>query len=99
GRALDVAIAGSAQALRAIREAYGHPSYVTLELLAAVTHSRVSFEVMEAGEHRQWGAWRIRTQPLYHYSGDERPRDFPDPLRFHVTAPDGAIVAYLCDHE
>jgi ribonuclease BN (tRNA processing enzyme) len=99
GRRLEITIAGSAQALRAIRTAYSHPSYVTLELLAAVTSSRVSFEELEAGEDRRAGAWRIRTHPLYHYSGDEHARDFLDTLGFHVTAPDGATVAYLCDHE
>src|SRR5262249_15871753 len=99
GRPLEVTIAGSAQALQSIRSAYGHPSYVTLELLAVVTHSRVSYVAMEAGEERSWGDWRLRTNPLYHHSGDENARDFLDTLGFQVTAPDGANVAYLCDHE
>jgi len=99
GRSLEVTVLGTAQALRAIRTAYGHPSYVTLELLAAGTNCRVSYEEMEPGEERRAGGWRIRTQPLYHYSGDEHARDWLDTLGFHVTAPDGATVAYLCDHE
>ena len=99
GRPLEVTIAGSAQALHAIRAAYGHPSYVTLDLLAAGTRCRVAYEELEADLDRRLGAWRVRTRPLYHYSGDEHARDFLDTLGFRVSAPDGATVGYLCDHE
>jgi phosphoribosyl 1,2-cyclic phosphodiesterase len=99
GRPLEVTVVSSAQALRAIRTAYGHPFYVTLELLAAGTNSRVSWQEMEPGETKELAGFEIRTEPLYHYSGDEQDRQWLDTLGFRVTSRDGASVAYLCDHE
>ncbi len=97
--AVEVTVLGSAQALRAIRTAYGHPSYVTLELLAAGTMSSVSWGEIEPGDARRLGGFDVRTEPLYHYSGDEHTREWLDTIGFRVTAPDGATVAYLSDHE
>src|SRR5262249_38643902 len=49
-RRLEVTLLGTAQALRAMRTAYSHPFYVTLELLAATTGCRVSWEEIEPGD-------------------------------------------------
>ena len=98
-RALEVTLLGTAQALSAIRTAYGHPFYVSLELLAATTGCQVFWEEIEPGDAKRRGAFEVRTEPLYHYSGDERSREWLDTLGFRVTAPDGATVAYLSDHE
>ncbi len=98
-RPLDVTVLGTPQALRAIRSVYGHPFYVSLELLAAATTCRVSWEEIEPGDTKRLGGFEVRTEPLYHYSGDERAREWLDTLGFRATAPDGATVAYLSDHE
>jgi phosphoribosyl 1,2-cyclic phosphodiesterase len=98
-RPLDVTLLGTAQALQAMRTAYSHPFYVTLELLAATTGCRVSWEEIEPGDTKQRSVFEIRTEPLYHYSGDEGSREWLDTVGFRVTAPDGACVAYLSDHE
>lgn len=98
-RPIEVAVLGTAQALRAMRTAYAHPFYVSLELLAAATTSRVSWEEIEPGETIERAGFEIRTEPLYHYSGDEQAREWLDTLGFRVTAADGASVAYLSDHE
>ncbi|MCI0548700.1 MAG: MBL fold metallo-hydrolase, partial [Candidatus Rokubacteria bacterium] len=96
---LEVTLLGTPQALRAIRGVYGHPFYVSLELLAAGTMCRVSWEEIEPGDTKRLGGFEVRTEPLYHYSGDERAREWLDTLGFRATAPDGATVAYLSDHE
>jgi phosphoribosyl 1,2-cyclic phosphodiesterase len=98
-RGLDVTLLGTAQALQAIRTAYAHPLYVTLELLAANTGCRVSWEEIEPGDARLRAGFEIRTEPLYHYSGDEQSREWLDTVGFRITAPDGACVAYISDHE
>jgi phosphoribosyl 1,2-cyclic phosphodiesterase len=96
---LEVSILGSAQALQAIQTAYGHPLYVNLELLAAGRLRSVRYETLEPGDTRAVGGWAIETAPLHHYSGDDHARQWLDTLGFRVKAPDGATVAYLCDHE
>jgi phosphoribosyl 1,2-cyclic phosphodiesterase len=97
--ALELTLLGTAQALHAMRTAYSHPFYVSLELLAATTGCQVSWEEIEPGDTSRRGAFEVRAEPLYHYSGDERSREWLDTLGFRVVAPDGAIVAYLSDHE
>jgi ribonuclease BN (tRNA processing enzyme) len=96
---LDVHILGSAQAVRAIQTAYGHPLYVNLELLAAGRLRSVQYQTLEAGDTRAIDGWGIETAPLHHYSGDDHDRQWLDTLGFRVTAPDGATLAYVCDHE
>jgi ribonuclease BN (tRNA processing enzyme) len=99
GSALELRVVGTAQAVKAVQTAFSHPLYVDLELLATGTASSVRFETLEPGDDAALDGWRIRTRPLFHYSGDESSRDWLDTLGFRVTAPDGATVAYLCDHE
>lgn len=96
---LDVRILGSAQTVRAIQTAYGHPLYVNLELLAAGRLRSVQYEILEAGDTRALNGWGIETAPLHHYSGDDHDRQWLDTMGFRVTAPDGATLGYLCDHE
>jgi phosphoribosyl 1,2-cyclic phosphodiesterase len=99
GNGLDIRVLGSTQALRAIRTAYGHPLYVALELLGAGTVRGVRYQTLKPGERRRFGDWRLVTQPLRHYSGAGRSIWALDTLGYQLTAPDGATVAYLCDHE
>jgi ribonuclease BN (tRNA processing enzyme) len=96
---LDVRILGSAQAVRAIQTAYGHPLYVNLELLAAGRLRSVQYQTLEAGDTWAMEGWGIETAPLHHYSGEDHDRQWLDTLGFRVTAPDGATLGYLCDHE
>jgi ribonuclease BN (tRNA processing enzyme) len=99
GNGLDVRILGSRQALTAIRTAYSHPLYVELELLARTTVAGVGYAPLRAGVARRLGPFRLRTFALHHYSGElSNPRRL-DTLGFRLTAPDGAQVAYLSDHE
>jgi phosphoribosyl 1,2-cyclic phosphodiesterase len=96
---LDVHILGNRQTLRAIKTAYSHPMYVALQLLAAGTVGSVRYRTLEAGERRRFDGWEVETAPLHHYSGEGRSLRTLDTLGFQVTTPDGATVAYLCDHE
>jgi len=96
---LDVRIVGSAQAVQAIQTAYGHPLYVNLELLAAGRLRSVQYQTLEAGDTWATDGWAIETAPLHHYSGEDHDRQWLDTLGFRVTAPDGATLGYLCDHE
>ncbi len=96
---LDVSILGAPQAVKAIQTAYGHPLYVNLELLAAGRLRSVHYETLEPGESTQLAGFQVETAPLHHYSGDDHDRQWLDTLGFRVTAPDGAVLAYLCDHE
>lgn len=96
---LEVRILGSAQAVRAIQTAYGHPLYVNLELLAAGRLRSVRYQTLKAGDVAAAGGWRIETAPLNHYSGDDHARQWLDTLGYRVTAPDGATLAYVSDHE
>jgi len=96
---LDVRIFGSAQAVRAIQTAYGHPLYVNLELLAAGRLRSVDYHTVEPGDSAAVDGWQVETTPLNHYSGDALDRQWLDTLGYRVTAPDGATLAYLCDHE
>jgi len=99
GNRLEVRILGPAEAIRVIRGAFRHPSYVSLELLSVGTARHVGWGVIAPGRTRTLDGWRIRATPLRHYSGDERRRFWLEALGFQVTAPDGATVAYISDHE
>ena len=96
---LDVRILASAQAVGAIQTAYGHPLYVNLELLAAGRLRSVQYQTLEAGDTWATDGWAFETAPLHHYSGEDNDRQWLDTLGFRVTAPDGATLGYLCDHE
>jgi len=98
GNGLEVHILGSGEAIRAIRTAYSHPLYVDLRLLAAGTVHRIRYRELRAGELIRVGSWRLRTHPLHHYSGEGRSARDLETLGFRLTAPDGATLAYLCDH-
>jgi phosphoribosyl 1,2-cyclic phosphodiesterase len=99
GNGLDIQILGTRQTLAAIRTAYSHPLYVALELLAARTVRKVRYAVLRAGESRTIQGFRLRTEALHHYSGEPEAPLRLDTLGYHLTAPDGAEVAYLSDHE
>jgi len=96
---LDIHILGTREALRAIRTAYSHPLYVALELLAASTVRRVTYEALRAGERRRIRGFRLRTEALNHYSGEPHAPRRLDTLGYNLAAPDGAAVAYVSDHE
>jgi len=96
---LEVQIVGSAQAVEAIQTAYRHPLYVNLELLAAGRLRSMRYQTLESGDPALIAGWRIETAPLNHYSGDDHSRQWLDTLGFRVTAPDGATLAYISDHE
>jgi phosphoribosyl 1,2-cyclic phosphodiesterase len=96
---LDVRILASAQAVGAIQTAYGHPLYVNLELLAAGRLRSMQYQTLEAGDTWATDGWAFETAPLHHYSGEDHDRQWLDTLGFRVTAPDGATLGYLCDHE
>jgi ribonuclease BN (tRNA processing enzyme) len=99
GNRLEVTILGPAEAIRTIRAALRHPSYVSLELLSVGTARRVRWGVLAPGRSRRLGPWRVRAVALRHYSGDHRRRFWLEALGFRVEAPDGATVAYVSDHE
>jgi phosphoribosyl 1,2-cyclic phosphodiesterase len=96
---LEVHIFGNHQTLRAIRTGYSHPMYVALQLLAAGTVGSVRYRTLETGERRRFDGWALETGSLRHYSGEGRSLRTLDTLGFRLTTPDGATVAYLCDHE
>ena len=98
GNDLEVHILGTGEALKAIRTGYSHPLYVDLKLLAAGTVHHVRYQKLRAGQRRKVGAWVLATQPLHHYSGEGLSFRILDTLGFQLTAPDGATLAYLCDH-
>jgi phosphoribosyl 1,2-cyclic phosphodiesterase len=99
GNGISIRMLGTSQALKAIRTAYSHPLYVALELLGAGTVKGVRYQTLRAGERRRVGAWQLLTEPLRHYSGAGRSIRILDTLGYRLTAPDGATIAYLCDHE
>jgi phosphoribosyl 1,2-cyclic phosphodiesterase len=99
GNGLSIRVLGTRQALKAIRTAYSHPLYVALELLGAGTVKGLRYQALKPGERRRVGDWRLRTQPLRHYSGAGRSISILDTLGYQLTAPDGATIAYLSDHE
>jgi phosphoribosyl 1,2-cyclic phosphodiesterase len=99
GNGLDIRILGTEEALSAIRTAYGHPLYVSLDLLAARTVRRVTLEALRAGESRRVHGFALRTEALHHYSGEPEDPQRLDTLGYHLSAPDGAAVAYVSDHE
>jgi phosphoribosyl 1,2-cyclic phosphodiesterase len=99
GNGLEVSILGTAQALKAIRTGYAHPLYVALELLGARTVKSLRYRTLKPGQRRRLGDWLLMTQPLRHYSGSGRSIWVLDTLGYKLRAPDGATVAYLCDHE
>jgi len=94
-----VTLYGTEEALGAVEAGFAHPSYVPLERLSAGTVSRLGREVLEAGDSRHLGDWKVETFALHHYSGDRENPQYLDTLGFLVDAGDGAAVAYLSDHE
>jgi phosphoribosyl 1,2-cyclic phosphodiesterase len=99
GNDLDVRILGTLQALEAVRTGFAHPLYVALDLLAVGTVRSIRYVRLEPGQRRSLGAWTLSTRPLHHYSGQGRSYRVLDTLGFRLQAPDGAVVAYLCDHQ
>jgi phosphoribosyl 1,2-cyclic phosphodiesterase len=96
---LAVRILGPNEALETLRDAYGPPSYVPLELLAAGNLSRLDYVPIRAGDRKVVGRWTIRTAPLNHYSGvGPRRRDL-DTIGYRLAAREGLAFAYLSDHE
>jgi phosphoribosyl 1,2-cyclic phosphodiesterase len=96
---IEVQILGTAEALGAVRTAYSHPLYVALELLAKRTVKGLAWRMLRAGDRRRIAGFTVRTGPLYHYSGEGRSFRVLDAIGFRLTTPDGATIAYLCDHE
>jgi phosphoribosyl 1,2-cyclic phosphodiesterase len=99
GNELELRILGTAETLGAVRTGYSHPLYVALELLAKRTVRGLSWLMLRAGERRRVAGFALRTGPLFHYSGEGRTMRMLDAIGFRLTAPDGATIAYLCDHE
>ena len=98
-RRLEVQIFGTAEALGAVRTGYSHPLYVALELLAKRTLRGVSWRTLRTSERRTVSGFTLQTGPLFHYSGGGRSYQMLDTIGFRVTAPDGATISYLSDHE
>jgi phosphoribosyl 1,2-cyclic phosphodiesterase len=96
---LEVEILGPQEALQAIRSGFGHPSYVALDLLADGTVAALRYQALDSRESRSLGGWGLTTGPLNHYSGPDTDRQVLSAIGFGLTAPDGARIAYLCDHE
>lgn len=96
---IDVQILGTAETLGAVRTGYSHPLYVALELLSKRTVRGLTWRMVRAGEKRRIAGFTLRTGPLFHYSGEGRSIQVLDAIGFRLTAPDGAIIAYLSDHE
>jgi ribonuclease BN (tRNA processing enzyme) len=99
GNGLAVRIFGTPQALQALRTGFAHPLYVALDLLAVGTVRSIHYVSLAAGQRRSVGAWTLSTRSLHHYSGQGRSYRVLDTLGFRLQAPDGAVVAYLCDHQ
>ena len=96
---VELRILGTAETLGAVRTGYSHPLYVALELLAKHTVRGLSWRMLRAGERRRIAGFELRTGPLFHYSGEGRTMRMLDAIGFRLEAPDGATIAYLCDHE
>ncbi|HEY6549479.1 MAG TPA: MBL fold metallo-hydrolase [Vicinamibacteria bacterium] len=96
---VELRILGTAETLGAVRTGYSHPLYVALELLAKHTVRGLSWRMLRAGERRRIAGFELRTGPLFHYSGEGRTMRMLDAIGFRLQAPDGATIAYLCDHE
>ena len=96
---IEVQILGTAETLGAVRTGYSHPMYVALELLSKRTLRGLSWRMLRAGDRRRLSGFKLRTQPLFHYSGEGRSFRVLDAIGFRLTAPDGATIAYLSDHE
>lgn len=96
---LQIRILGNRETLGAIKEAYSHPLYVSLELLAMGTVARLGFELLAAGQRRTVGGWAVRTGVLNHYSGQGRSRRTLDTLGYRISRRGGPTIAYLSDHE
>jgi ribonuclease BN (tRNA processing enzyme) len=99
GNGLTVRIFGTPQALQALRTGFAHPLYVALDLLAIGTVRSIRYDELGAGQRRTIGPWTLATRSLHHYSGQGRSYRVLDTLGFRLQAPDGAVVAYLCDHQ
>ncbi|HVQ30178.1 MAG TPA: MBL fold metallo-hydrolase [Vicinamibacteria bacterium] len=96
---VEVEILGTAEALGAVRTGYSHPLYVALELLAKRTVKGLKWRMLRAGDRKRIAGFSVRTGPLFHYSGEGRSYRVLDAIGFRLTTPDGASIAYLCDHE
>ncbi len=46
-----------------------------------------------------FAGWTLETQPLRHHSGEGRSLRALVTAGSRLTAPDGAVVAYVCDHQ
>jgi phosphoribosyl 1,2-cyclic phosphodiesterase len=96
---LVVKLLGPNEALETIRDGFGPPSYVPLELLAVGTLARFEYVPVRAGDRKSVGRWTIRTAPLNHYSGEGPRRRDLDTIGYRLSAREGPAIAYLTDHE
>jgi phosphoribosyl 1,2-cyclic phosphodiesterase len=59
----------------------------------------LKWRMLRAGDRKRIAGFSVRTGPLFHYSGEGRSYRVLDAIGFRLTTPDGASIAYLCDHE
>ena len=96
---LELSVFGRPEALRTIRKAYGHPSYVPMELLAESTLGQLRFVALPARSRRTVRGWTLQSYPLNHYSGGGKKKHRLDTIGLRLSLKNGPTICYLCDHE
>jgi len=99
GNGLELILHGPDEALTAVRDGHGPPSFVALEVLAEMTLGKLEFRPIGAGKSRRIADAKLTTFSLNHYSGDADSRRDIDALGYRVETTAGATVCYLCDHQ
>ena len=93
-----VTLYGTQEALDVIERGYAHPSYVSLNLLAAVTSQTLMKNIVHAGQHIRIAGADVEIYKLNHFSGTDTDRNDLDTVGYKVKLRDGAAVSYFSDH-
>jgi len=99
GNGIELTIFGPAEALKAIHQVCGPPSFVPLDILALGTLASLGIEEVSAGTTFQLPGASVEALGLHHYSGISPNRCYLDTLGYRLTVDAGPTVAYVCDHE
>lgn len=99
GNGLELTIMAPAEALAAIKQAFGPPSFVALDILAIGTLASLRTVELHSGSSLPLPGATVETMPLHHYSGIAPNQRFLETLGYRLSVDGGPTIAYVCDHE